>query len=231
MKWMFALLVLANVGLYLWASGVDRADPAQRRINRPTVNEKSMLLLTEIEGDRTPSTQARGECVRIGPFETDEGFNRAAERLDELQLTYNGQTVNARQLQAFRVVLGPYESEAKLEEQLSWLKSKDIDGYRIPEPATAGAISLGLFTQRVTADAYGSELSQEGVAPEVRTEVRTLGPLRWFKVPDLSPSLVARGPPASSPRFTLMESGSGPTGTLGKVSISACIIAGRVSEA
>ena len=193
MKWLFALLLVANVVLYLWASGLE-PEPATPTSNRPTVNEKSMLLLSEMDPDQNrpePAEDvAEGICVRIGPFETDNGFNHAAERLDELGLTYNGQSVNARQIQAFRVLLGPYESAEKLEEDLDWLETNRIDAYRRPEPPSAGLISLGLFSQSAAAEAYVTKLSGEGLAPEVRTETRTLGPLRWLEVPSLNEAIL-----------------------------------------
>lgn len=183
MRWVFLALVVANVGLYLWGAGYHPSADGDGPIERPAVNEKSMLLLSERDAaDAWPADKA-GECVRIGPFESDDGFNRAAELLDEIGLSYNGQTVNARQLQAFRVLLGPFASAAELEEKLSALRAAGIDGYRIQGDDAAGSISLGLFSQRAAAESYAADLARRDVMAEVRAESRRLGPLRWLAVP------------------------------------------------
>ena len=73
MKWVFGVLLLCNVGLFLWTYG-QRPDSTE--FIRPPVSGETMMLLTEIAAMKSmTSVDSSGEqemqeplCLRIGPF-------------------------------------------------------------------------------------------------------------------------------------------------------------------
>ena len=82
MRWVVALLLFANVALYLWV-GDRTGDDAQGLSAEPEVNREGMLLLHEIRqgnqataapatkpspGKLAPDARADLSCYRIGPF-------------------------------------------------------------------------------------------------------------------------------------------------------------------
>ncbi len=187
MKWLFALLVLANMALYLWASGLERHKPDANGSSRPAVNEKSMRLLSEVTlGDAAQETVELSallaeQCVRVGPFEQDETFNKATEVFDSLDLSYDRQTVNAREVQRFRVQTGPFDSPAAAEARIAELQSQGIDAYLIQNSKDEDIITLKLFPQESAAQELVTELAGKGIDARISREIDSLGPFRWLE--------------------------------------------------
>jgi len=187
MKWLFALFLLANMALYLWASGLERNKPDANGVPRPAVNEKSMRLLSEVTlgdaGEETVELSAllAKQCVRVGPFEQDETFNNATEIFDSFDLTYDRQTVNAREVQRFRVQTGPFDDISDAEASIAELQGNGIDAYVIQNANGADIVTLKLFPQESAALGYVTELAGKNIEAQISKEIDSLGPFRWLE--------------------------------------------------
>jgi len=187
MKWLFALFLLANMALYLWASGLERHKPSSNGATRPAVNEKSMRLLSEVTlgsgAEETVELSAllAKQCVRVGPFEQDETFNKATEVFDGFDLAYDRQTVNAREVQRFRVQTGPFDDISDAEARIAELQGKGVDAYVIQNANGADIVTLKLFPQESAAQEYIAELADKGIDAQISKEVDSLGPFRWLE--------------------------------------------------
>ena len=181
MKWVFALLVVANVGMYLWATGHKTVDVTSIRAS---VNADGMRLLSELPAAR--KNRGANSCYRIGPFSDEGGSIKAVETLNKLSVPYTALTIGKREVRAYRVFLGPFNTSEQIERQRNILRSSGINEYYVKsERATEDLISLGLFSQQARADEFMQELIKKDVRAKTRPENRTLGPTYWLELHDV----------------------------------------------
>lgn len=185
MKWLAGFLLVFNAGLFLWATGhdPDRASPAG---SYPVVNAEGMRLLSELgpEGLSAPNEGRR--CVRIGPFSSSAVASLAAQKLDAMSISHSRRTVGSREIRAYRVFLGPFESDSAMEVQRRLLEAGGVEDYYV-KPDTDGSpgiISLGLFSQRDGAEVMRRNLADDNVEAKLRTEERLLEPNFWLEIDD-----------------------------------------------
>lgn len=181
MRWFFALLVLANVGMYLWATGHTTSDSASVRAS---VNADGMRLLNELPAARNSSSVS--SCYRIGPFSDKDGSVKAAETLNELSVPYTALTIKKREVRAYRVYLGPFNTSEQIERQRNILRSSGINEHYVKsERAAQDLISLGLFSQQARANEFLRQLIEKDVRAKTRPENRILGPTYWLELHDI----------------------------------------------
>lgn len=190
MKWVFGILLLCNVGLYLWTYG-QRTDGTES--TRPPENGETMKLLSEVtpaanETKAEPSDDQPIEqsfCLRIGPFFDINLASESGEKLASLALPFKARSVKARAIRAYRVYLGPFTSSGAAQEQRTLLNENGItDHYVKRQSGEQDIISLGLFIQSDGADALMEQLEAKDIKPHVRTEDRTLEPTYWLELRD-----------------------------------------------
>ena len=190
MKWVFGILLLCNVGLYLWTYG-QRPDSSE--FIRPLVNGETMMLLSEMAPAKSESTvEATGDppverayCLRVGPFYDINLASESGDKLARLSLPFEARSVRAREIRAYRVFLGPFTASAAVQTQRALLnKSGVTDHYVKRQPGEQDIISLGLFTQSTGADALMSELKGKNVSAQIRTEDRMLEATYWLELRD-----------------------------------------------
>ena len=193
MRWVVAILLVLNAGLYLWLTGPGKkvADPGVVELS--AVNPESMRLLTDT--DRVADVPASGVasiCVRIGPFVALGTAAHARELLDELRLSHRTDTVKARAVRAFRVYVGPYESADLAETMRERLRDSDIEHYMVTEADGTRTFSLGLFSREVTAKRYIETVAVQGIEANFRQEYRELPASEWLEIRDLTVDSDAR---------------------------------------
>ncbi len=181
MKWVFALLVLVNVGMYLWATGHKTSgSPSARTV----VNTEGMRLLSELPAAR--NNRSARSCYRVGPFSEEDGSIQAAATLNALSVVYTSLTIKKRQVRAYRVYLGPFNTSEQIETQRNILRSSGINEHYVKsERDTQDLISLGLFSQQARADDFLQQLNKKDIRAKTRPENRTLGPTYWLELHDL----------------------------------------------
>ena len=182
MKWVFLILVFANVGLYLWVDGHQNHNPALFSEGESDINVEGMELVHERQGTRI--SEEVFECMRIGPFSTADTFSRASRLLINKGFGFTRNVISARELRSFRVYLGPFTTQAAKETAERRLIQQGLDYYAHQSKEGELLSVAGLFSEGEAAGAYVAELKEVGLDAKARSEVRTLGPWRWLEVAD-----------------------------------------------
>jgi hypothetical protein len=181
MRWLFAALVLANVGLLMWASW-HRDGSGETIAARPVHHPELMVPLSTpgvaLKSKRNEKTEAplvaakpRPRCVDIGPL-AKEAAASAVSWLQSEKLGHSTRTEERQVETSTWVHLGPFENKKQAEQRLRELKKIGIGDVLIMNDAQgAAAISLGLFNQPENANKRMEELVQKGIA--AKSQVRT----------------------------------------------------------
>lgn len=213
MKWIVGVLLLLNAGLFMWAYGKrpDATEYIRPTVNGETmmlISEmqpaRSTVVITPAKGASEPESEPAtvGEplpedtqqvavnvvppfCLRVGPFYDENLAEQTKERLRAMSLAVNTRTVQAREIRAYRVFLGPFETREGMGAKLKELNEKGIrDHYVKRNPGEKDIISLGLFTQQTGAESLKDQLLQKGVEAKSETEARLLDPSFWLELTD-----------------------------------------------
>lgn len=204
MKWFVALLALGNTGMYLWVTGLHKETSVNKYLSRPAVNAASMKLLNEPKNSdinvanagrtQTPKADVSSTiCLRVGPFAEQKPLVLASRQMEQLKLQYRSKTVKARKIRAYRVYLGPFTSGPELERQRKRLNTLGVDEhYVVHDSESESAISLGLFSQNITAEKFLQNLKSKNINAQTRAEMRTLDASYWLEVRDLGRRSQAR---------------------------------------
>ena len=180
MKWVFMSLALVNVILYLWVTGHPVQSSVALPDAMPNVNERAMELLHERNARR--GNQVVVDCLRVGPFATEEAYSRASRLLVNKGYGFTRNVISARELRTFRVYLGPFSGP--IEQSARKLDQMGLNHYAHQDEAGT-LLSIQMFSQGEEAGRYVAELTALGLAANAKAEVRTLGPLRWLEVSDV----------------------------------------------
>jgi len=187
LKWLFAPFVLANLGLWMWASWYKEAPVEENRPARAPIAPEKMRLLTEPDVKltlrKTPppanaelTANAVPVCFHIGPFAETARVTQAEAKLSELRLGFSRRAEETKTITGYRVYLPPLASKEAAErkrQELSRLGFKDHAVFQ--EEGWHNAISLGLFSVEANATARVRELAAKGVEASMQplTQNRT----------------------------------------------------------
>ncbi|HSD97397.1 MAG TPA: SPOR domain-containing protein [Sulfuricaulis sp.] len=187
LKWLFAAFVLANIGLWMWASWYKETPLEETRAARAPLALEKMRLLTEPNVKLTPRktpppanaelvANAVPVCFHIGPFTDTARVTQAEAKLNELHLGFARRTEETRIITGYRVYLPPLASKEAAErkrQELTRLGFKDHAVFQ--EEGWHNAISLGLFSVEANATARVRELAAKGVEASMQplTQDRT----------------------------------------------------------
>lgn len=192
MRIVVALLVIANVGLYLWASFYDRPiDQAPVPAARPPVAAEKMRLLSEPGARLIPRTEpaaapgseigtAGRACYEIGPFVTTESVDQAAKQLQAWQVSATLRSEQQTIAPTLRVYLPPLASKQEAERKRQQLTQLGFrDHALIHDEGMENAISLGLFAVEANAQARIRQLRAKGIDAGVQV-IPNLRTVYWF---------------------------------------------------
>ena len=161
MKWVFLVLVFANVGLYLWVNGHQAYTAIPAAEGETDINVEGMELVHERQARRI--NEEIFECMRIGPFSTADTYSRASRLLIGEGFGFTRNVASARELRNFRVYLGPFTTLAAKETAERRLKQQGLD-YYVYEDKEGELLSVaGLFSEGEAAGAYVAELKGVGL--------------------------------------------------------------------
>jgi hypothetical protein len=187
LKWLFAALVLANLGLWMWASWYKEAPLEQTRLARGPIAIEKMRLLNEpnvkLVPRKTPPptnadlvAKAVPVCLQVGPFTNTVLLTQAEARLSELHLEFVRRTEETTMVTGYRVYLPPLASKEAAERKRKELTRLGLKDHAvIQEEGWRNAISLGLFSVEANAEGRVRELAAKGVKAKVQplTQSRT----------------------------------------------------------
>ena len=197
-KWIFAALVLINLGLWMWASWYKELPVSENSVARLPIAPEKMRLLDEagvkLQLRKVPPAAnsqlvatASSGCFRLGPFPDAELTAKAETKLKEWHLSFIRQTEQTNPITGYRVYLAPFASKQAAERKRKRLTRLGFkDHALILEEGSQNAISLGLFSVQANADSRVRDLAAKGVKAKVRPlrETRTL---YWLDFPALVP--------------------------------------------
>jgi len=203
-RWVFAALVLANIGLLMWATWY-RGEPGVTIAARPVFHPELMVPLNtpgvalksrrSERNNEAPlvATKPKMRCVTIGPLPAEAAEAAAGwlgiEKLDATRRNEDRSVANS-----YWVHLGPFESRKQAEARLKELERLGLRDVLIMQDAEGRpAISLGLFTQLENAQNRMQELGEKGVAAQQETRFRS-ETVSWFdlRLPEPADELVTR---------------------------------------
>ena len=204
MRWVFAALVLVNIGLLMWASWY-RSDPGSTIAPRPVFHPELMVPLTtpgvalksrrNDKPDAPPlvASKPRLRCVSVGGFPAEMVEATlvwfATEKLETIRRSEEQRVENS-----YWVHIGPFETRKRAEQRLKDLERLGIHDMLIMSDAQGEiAISLGLFSQTENARHRREELASKGVETKQETRYRN-ELLSWFdlRLPEPAGDIVAR---------------------------------------
>jgi len=179
--------VLANLGLWMWASWYKEAPVEENRPARAPIAPEKMRLLAEPDVKLTPRktpppanaelvANAAPVCFHIGPLAETALVTQAEAKLNELHLGFARRTEETKVITGYRVTLPPLASKEAAErkrQELTRLGFKDHAVFQ--EEGWHNAISLGLFSVEANAMARVRELAAKGVEASMQplTQNRT----------------------------------------------------------
>ncbi len=194
-KWLAALLVLANVGLWLWATGIRPAGTPAVEGARPPLNADQMVLPDEPGATPVPraAATAPAACYRLGPFPDEAAAEAAGARLTATVPAHDRRAEEQTVVTGYRVYLPPLPTRAAAEKkrrELARLGFKDSSV--LQEEGGQNAISLGLFTVEANARKRLQALAARKVEAQMQTLTQTRR-VHWLAFgPPLSPDVLAR---------------------------------------
>ncbi|MBI3779050.1 MAG: SPOR domain-containing protein [Gammaproteobacteria bacterium] len=188
LKWIFAALVLANLGLWMWASWYKESPLEENRVARAPIAPEKMRLLTEPDVKLTPRkapppanaelvANVASSCFRLGPFAEPALAAKAETKLGEMKIGFTRRSEETRTITGYRVFLPPLASKEAAERKRQDLTRLGFkDHALIQEEGWHNAISLGLFSVEANAESRVRELAAKGVEAKAQplTQSRTL---------------------------------------------------------
>lgn len=180
LKWIFAALVLANLGLWMWASWYRETPPEQNHEAQAPVAPEKMRLLTEAGVKLTPrkapppanaelTANSPTTCLRIGPFMDSDLLAIAEAKLDEQKLAHSRRSEEIKIIAGYRVYLPPLASKEAAERKRKDLARLGIKEHVVmQEEGLRHAIALGLFSVEANALARQRELAAKGVQARIQ---------------------------------------------------------------
>jgi hypothetical protein len=185
MKWVFAILILANLGFWMWGSWyhappesdgprprqpmaaekmnlLPRSDVALRRLpSKKTVARKSEIPSTRIK------SIAQGHCYRIGPFTQLAHVDRAGVWLKSREFTYTQRREEQKTVGSYRVYLPPLSSKRAAESKRHELTRLGFRDHALIQEGDRYAISLGVYSVEANARRHLQKLKVKGVKAKI----------------------------------------------------------------
>lgn len=193
MRWLFTLLVLANIAFWMWAHWYGPTIDPELYQPRPPVNAQRLRLLSEPgmtvkPRSPTPSTPPQSSvCYRIGPFSAQARARAAGQRLQapaHTVFTYTLTQERRDQPTVYRIILPGFASHKAAQDKLKEIDRLGIKDYAlITTPDKRPVISLGVFSQKPGAERYLQELAGKGIKARMEPMTRSQ-PGHWL---DISP--------------------------------------------
>lgn len=190
MRWGFAALVLANIGLLMWATWYREGAGEVRQPN-PVFHPELMVPLSapgialqaRNNDNARPSLVAakpRPRCVSIGPFTSKALADKALVHLTDAKYVATHRNEERKQESSYWVHLAPFDNRKLAERRLKEVERLGFNDVLImPDAKGNPAISLGLFTSAENAQKRLQELANKGVQAQQEVRYRTENMI-WF---------------------------------------------------
>lgn len=194
MRWIFAILVLANVALYMWGRWYHQPLVVEPLKPRPAVAPEKMKLLSEpgarliLRGTNTSATPvapgksaAGSNCFELGAFATLEKARAAGSKLEAWGLSYTRVAEFETLGPSYRVYLPSFPSKEAAERERRELTKLGFSDHAIiqQEEGMENAISLGIFSVEKNAIARVQQLARKNIHALIQP-IPNVHPVYWL---------------------------------------------------
>ena len=166
MRWVFLLLLAANIGFGAFVYLRDKAPNPDAQLVALQMNaDKVRIVPPRPAPVPVPVTaSARAACIEWGGFGTGE-LARAQGALDRLALGARARRIEISVTAGYWVFVPPLRSQASMERKVTELRELGVNEYfPVMDPGRwRYAISLGVFRSEEGATRYLAQLRQKGV--------------------------------------------------------------------
>jgi hypothetical protein len=205
MKWLFYLLLLANIGCFAYfqlvsggngevqsAHAAFNADKIRLLNSRELTPAQAFTTAAKIETVSTPTTAKSLACLEWGSF-FGEDLVHEQQALDKLQL---GEKLTSRSVEegaTYWVYIPPLKTRKDAEKKITELKARNVAEYfLVVDGPSKNAISLGIFKSEALAKSHLVALQAQGVRSAVINERTQAATHTLFQIRDADEQVAAR---------------------------------------
>ena len=199
LKWLLGALLLANIGLWMWASWYDHNPEPVETAPRSLVNADKMLAPGEPGARLVPRvphrpvqtrslTAVARNCYVVGSFKKLTPATEAGTRLKKKGLRYTLRSEPRTDI-SFQVYLGPYSSTRSATAAQRRLRKIGIkDNALIREGKLKNAVSVGVFRNAANIKETRKLLRKHRYHPHTRAITQVINRY-WLEIPAEQASL------------------------------------------
>ncbi|MBY6191737.1 hypothetical protein KUV22_14985 [Microbulbifer agarilyticus] len=211
MRWIFFLLVVANLGLFGWFMTAERTPAKTVVVSQADRGADTISLVSELDPEdlaaRAPAAAAQPPvppvaeadtvadplCTMVGPFDEAYQGEDVVRRLQALQVEADLRDIEMQGQMRYWVYLAPLNSSKDAFRKLRELQAAGVDSYVIPKGSLENGISFGIFSEIDRAQSLTEELRARGFDAEYREEPQTYLE-RWVVLSSASPAVDGGSP-------------------------------------
>ncbi|HEC14044.1 MAG TPA: SPOR domain-containing protein [Acidiferrobacteraceae bacterium] len=181
MKVVFWVLILANLGLLLWATGHYESRDSMP-VRRPPIQYEHMALVPGLPEQNPVNPEARVICYELGPFMRSVDVDLAGQRLARMGLVYNREQRHEQVVEGYRVLMGRFATEDQAQLARRGLVKKGFHGHYVIRPGRHFSIALGFFRQLTKAEHFVNELKIKKIDARIKVRTQTKERRDWLQI-------------------------------------------------
>jgi hypothetical protein len=167
MKWIVYLLLLVNLGVFVWHFQSGSATPVPSTASAEHEDAVLSLVLLKEYQQQKQDENTRW-CYSVGPFETKKLAGTAATILHAAGIQAQRRLSTEARRKAYWVLLPPAESREAAKKNIARLKQLKVDDYFLVQTGDmVNAVSLGVFTMFESAHRRIKEIQDLGFKPAI----------------------------------------------------------------
>lgn len=170
MKWIIYLLLLANIGLFVWHyPALQRYQESSRSAGAGGNDGTLSLVLLREAKQQAVANARRQQCRSLGPFADKAQARRALSLVETAGIAAQLRISKDARRKAYWVLLPPAESRQAALEHIARLKQLQVkDYFLVATGEMTNAVSLGVFSKFESAHRRIKEMQKLGFRPEFR---------------------------------------------------------------
>lgn len=215
-RWIFAALLLANIGLLIWGAFYLEIDRSATPVAQPPVAPEKMRPLDKKESARarpiparTPTPAlAKSVCYRIGPLPDADAVQRIEQDLAGVVVSHTRRDDALRLVTGYRVYLPPAATKEAAEKKRRELTKLGFNDHALMhDEGFQNALSLGLFSVEDNAQSRIRTLAEKGIEAKLQVLEQTRHSY-WIDMGEAAPDILLRvkGSLATVPGADVQES-------------------------
>lgn len=181
MKWLIYILLLVNLGLFVWHYQPN-ADMRRKQADDQLTR---LILLTEFEQQLKSAADEDGipRCFSLGPFTRKQSFVEAKEGMEKQGVDVFSRVSSERVRNGYWVMLPASKTSNQAKVQIQKLKDRGLkDYFLVATGEMKNAISLGVFSKSKLAKRRLDEVEEQGFNVKI-TKITLPKRVYWLEWP------------------------------------------------